>query len=85
MHIYTSIVLLADEDISLDHLITTFKIKFRLLMKWIDHNKLFINWSKTKFFIISKSLSQPNYILINDDGIIKDCSTISLIGVELLQ
>ena len=54
-------------------------------MQWIDHNKLFINWSKTKFFIVSKSSSLPNYIIINDDGCIKDCSSISLIGVEVVD
>ena len=37
---------------SLDDLIRSFKVKFLKLYEWINFNKLFINWSKTKFMLI---------------------------------
>ena len=60
---------LVEHDSCLETLITKFKIKFDRLNSWIEHNKLFINWSKTKFMIISKEIIKPNYIMINKTGV----------------
>lgn len=58
-----------DIDNSVDDLISKFKIKFTQIENWINYNKLFINWNKTKFMLISKDKIQPNYIVINGYGV----------------
>ena len=60
---------LVDNDPCLETLITKFKVKFSRLNAWIDQNKLFINWSKTKFMIISNDVIKPNYIMIGSTGV----------------
>ena len=53
---------LVDFDKSLQVAIDKFKVKFEILNDWINHNRLFINWSKTKFMIITKDLAKPSKI-----------------------
>ena len=42
-------------DKSYDRLISRFLKCFSLVFDWINHNKLFLNWSKTKFMIINNT------------------------------
>ena len=46
---------LFDSDTSYSHLISRFREKFRPVNDWINHNKLFLNWSKTKFMLINNT------------------------------
>lgn len=46
---------LYNADSSLDCLISRFKLEFEKVSGWISYNRLYINWSKTKFMIISKN------------------------------
>ena len=40
-------------DRNLDRLIATFKKRFDPILDWIKYNKMSLNWSKTKFMVIS--------------------------------
>ena len=60
---------LVEYDPCLETLITKFKTRFARLNTWIDQNKLFINWSKTKFMIVSNDVIKPNYIMISSTGL----------------
>ena len=60
---------LVEYDPCLETLITKFKTRFARLNTWIDQNKLFINWSKTKFMIVSNDVIKPNYIMIGTTGV----------------
>ena len=42
-------------DKSYDRLISRFRKSFSPVFDWINHNKLFLNWSKTKFMIINNT------------------------------
>jgi hypothetical protein len=44
-----------DSDTSYSHLISRFREKLSLVNDWINHNKLFLNWSKTKFMLINNT------------------------------
>ena len=46
---------LFDSDTSYSHLISRFREKLSLVNDWINHNKLFLNWSKTKFMLINNT------------------------------
>jgi hypothetical protein len=56
-----------DSNSSLETLINDFSSKFSTLSNWISYNHLFINWSKTKFMIVSnkKSIIKPNYLRLS--------------------
>lgn len=54
-----SLVLFADDttfyaaDVNYDSLLAGFRAKFDELYNWMRHNKLTVNWSKTKFMLIN--------------------------------
>jgi len=44
---------LCDSNVSFKHLESSFARKFAPIAEWIEHNRLFINWTKTKFMILT--------------------------------
>ena len=48
---------------TIQELISGFQNKFCNIHEWVSHNKLYINWSKTKFILLTKSKSKNNSIL----------------------
>jgi hypothetical protein len=79
---------------SLDELIKGFAKKFENLFDWIKYNKLYINWSKTKFMLITNiklntcfiTLPQEKFCLKTKSLFYKPCF-IDLVGnkVEVLS
>ena len=72
---------------SLDELIKGFSKKFENLFDWIQYNKLYINWSKTKFMLITNiklntcfiTLPQEKFCLKTKSSFYRPCF-IDLIG-----
>ena len=73
---------LYDDDLSYNSLISRFRDKFAILFAWINHNKLFLNWSKTKFMIINSknpSARRPRNIEL-ENNLIEVVSEFKLLG-----
>ena len=84
---------LFDSDTSYSHLISRFREKFSLVNDWINHNKLFLNWSKTKFMLINntkkciinckkKGPRKPNEIQL-EDNLIEVVKEFKLLGCTI--
>jgi hypothetical protein len=57
-------------DKNLDHLISKFQDKFKIITDFIDHNQLIINFSKTNvMFFTNKSVSLPDKVCINGNSV----------------
>jgi len=72
-----------DSDMDLVKLIRKFLKKFDHTLEWINYNHMYLNWSKTKFMIISNSVNLiPPSISINgnDVEIVKE---FKLLGVTI--
>jgi hypothetical protein len=77
---------LSDSGESLEKLIENFKSKFARVYEWITFNKLFINWGKTKFMIISNHSNKPTSIglTLSDASVVVDVVTeFKLLGCTL--
>ena len=49
----------------LDQLLLDFDVDFSKLAEWIDHNQLTVNWSKTKFMILTnKQIPKKNSLVL---------------------
>ena len=73
---------LHDDDVCYEALISRFRSKFTILFEWINHNKLFLNWSKTKFMIINShnpNTRKPRNIEL-EDNLIEVVSEFKLLG-----
>ena len=71
-----------DSDTSFDRLLARFRLKFEELHAWICHNRLEVNWSKTKFMLINHHSSIPSSInLLGND--IEVVSEFKLLGVYI--
>jgi hypothetical protein len=64
---------------SVEEAIIHFKKKFEKLYEWISNNRLFINWSKTKFMIISKQEKPPTIKLLGFE--VEVVSEFRLLGI----
>ena len=76
---------LFDSDKSYERLISRFREKFISANNWINHNKLFLNWSKTKFMLINNSkrgARKPNAIQL-EDNLIEVVSEFKLLGCTI--
>lgn len=73
---------LIDCDSSLKGVIDKFKVKFSLLNIWFGYNKLFINWSKTKFMIISNVTENLTTIRL-DETEVEVVEDFKLLGITL--
>jgi hypothetical protein len=54
-------------SLSLDDLIKGFSKKFYHLVDWIKYNKLYINWSKTKFMFITNCKLNTCFVTLPDE------------------
>jgi len=84
-----SLILFADDTTvfdsgeSLDKLIAKFKKQFDELLEWMIYNRMEINWSKTKFMIISpNSASHPKQIELSNVPV-DVVSEFKLLGVTI--
>ncbi len=76
---------LFDSDKSYERLISRFREKFISANSWINHNKLFLNLSKTKFMLINnakRGARKPNAIQLQDN-LIEVVSEFKLLGCTI--
>jgi hypothetical protein len=62
-----------DTGADLERVISNFSKKFSQILEWINFNKLYINWSKTKLMVITKArrskLSIPVHLEIDGNRV----------------
>ena len=72
-------------DLSYTKLLSRFREYFKEVFVWINHNKLFLNWSKTKFMIINSKKAgarhPPNIEIENN--LIEVVSDFKLLGCTI--
>ena len=74
---------LFDSGDSMDEAIVKFKSKLNPFLEWTKFNQLTINWTKTKFMVISRNkLDKPKFIKISNEEI-EIVEMFKLLGVKI--
>ena len=67
----------------MDEAIAKFKSKLNPFLEWTKFNQLTINWTKTKFMVISRNkLDKPKFIKISNEEI-EIVEMFKLLGVKI--